>query len=245
MSNKILITRPTTQGRELVAKLAELGIESISQPLFDYGANATTNDIKHRLDQANAPILIFVSVAAVAYADRALPIGQWPYQSIIAVGEATQTALQNRGITSICPEQHDSEGLLTLPELSNIEGQDIIIVRGDGGRELIAEQLSLRGANVNYLESYQRVWRTFANDIAQQWKNEQINCIVTTSNALLDYTLGLLGQLDSYWQETCLWVVASERIAMRAKQAGLAKVINANGASDRAIIAAISQNGTR
>ena len=242
---KVLITRPKAQGRELVKKLAEIDIASISQPMFDYRLNTSAAEIKAILEGRTDPILIFVSCAAVDYVHQAWPLENWPHKHIIAVGTATQKSLLSHGLSSVCPEQHNSEGLLALDELTEVKGQNIIIIRGNGGRELIAEELGARGGKITYIESYQRNWHQIDTKLPQKWKKNQINCIVITSMALLEHTLKLLGKLDSYWQDTCLWIVASERIAKQATQAGLNNVINAHGASDGAIMTAISQNGTK
>ena len=242
---RVLITRPQEQGRELVKQLAEIGISSISQPMFDYSQNSSESEIKTLVQEHANPILIFVSCAAVEFANLAWPLKNWPHKHIIAVGSATQKALAALGLASVCPRQHNSEGVLALAELTDVKEQNIVIIRGNGGRELMAEQLDARGAKVSYLESYRRNWHAIDTKLPQAWKKAQINCIVITSIALLEHTLKLLGKLDTYWQDSCLWIVASERIAKCAKQAGLQRVINADGANDLAIKSAISQHGTR
>jgi len=242
---RVLITRPQEQGRELVNKLAEIGIWSVSQPMFDYSQNSSQGEIETLLQEHANPILIFVSCAAVEFANQAWPLKEWHYKHIIAVGTATQKSLEALDLACVCPKQHNSEGVLALQELADVDGQDIVIVRGNGGRELMAEELDARGAKVSYVESYRRNWHSIDTNLPQQWKKAQINCIVITSIALLKHTLKLLGRLDTYWQDACLWVVASERIAKHAEQAGLQRVINAQGANDQAIMSAISQHGTR
>ena len=82
-----------------------------------------------------------------------------------------------------------------------------------------------------------------AQNPVPEWKNKQINCIVVTSNALLDNIVRLINNSDDDWKNTCLWIVASERIAERAKQLGLLNVVNANGANDQAIMGAINNHG--
>ena len=164
------------------------------------------------------------------------PLKHWQHDSAIAVGTATQKALHQAGLENvICPEQHNSEGVLALPELSQVDGREIIIVRGDGGRELMADTLTQRGAKVNYLESYQRIWLSLPKDTPQQWRAQEINCLVITSNALLERIIDLLAPLDEFWRKSCCYVVASDRIADKAKTLGLERVINAGGADDKAI----------
>jgi uroporphyrinogen-III synthase len=66
---------------------------------------------------------------------------------------------------------------------------------------------------------------------------------VITSNALLESIVHLIKNSDSYWKTTCLWIVASERIAQQAKQLGLLNIVNAHGANDQAILNAITLHG--
>ncbi len=55
------------------------------------------------------------------------------------------------------PEVSDSEHLLRLPALQNVEQQQVLILRGNGGRELIKDALVRRGAKVHYSETYKRI----------------------------------------------------------------------------------------
>lgn len=271
---QLLITRPQKQGLELARKLAQVGIASFCQPLFDYKTiddetnnhkiiNYKTNnynkiDYKTTNDESaftSNAIIIFVSVAAVEHANKIMPISQWRTQNIIAVGSATQKALKSLNLDSISPENHDSEGVLVLTELSaeKVRNQLVVIVRGDGGRELMAQTLTKRLAKVVYFESYQRIWRNFPDNIAQKWQADEINAIVITSNASLIRLTGLLSgltcadfpcnkglehsyKLNDYWKNSCLWIVASQRIANYAKQLGLTQVINAHGANDESML---------
>lgn len=238
---KVLITRPTKKTQALAQSLAAIGIACVNQPLFDYQPLADHQTSKSLLTNDN--IIIFVSVAAVEFANTIFAARNWRYQHIIAVGNATKVALQHLGINNVfCPKQENSEGLLALPVLNKSFCSDpITIVRGDSGREHLAEQLSEQGAKVSYLESYQCVWRTFTDDIGRQWFKQQINCIVVTSNAILEKLIQLTvtpnnaQQLTEYWRNQCLWVVASQRIADTAKQFGLTHVMISEGASENAI----------
>lgn len=240
---KVLITRPEKQGRVLAQQLQQTGIHSLCQPLFDYQALATAQQTKALLSADPSAIVIFVSVAAVEFAQQSYPSAQWQYRQVIAVGKATQLALKALGVDALSPTLQTSEGLLALPCLADIKDEHIIIVRGDGGRELIAQHLQQGGANVHYLESYQKVWRQLTQKHEQQWQNHQINCIVVTSNASLERIVQLIKNSESYWLDTCLWIVASARIAKHASQLGVRHIINADGANDQAIIAAIALYG--
>ncbi|MGB1262318.1 MAG: uroporphyrinogen-III synthase [Cognaticolwellia sp.] len=237
---KLLITRPEKAGRDLQLCLQQQGYQSYCQPLFDYQPRASHQQLLALQAQVSRPIIIFISVAAVEFANKLMPISAWPKQAVVAVGRATQQALQALNVRALVPKTHDSEGLLALSSLHDVQQKDVIIVRGDGGRELIADDLRQRGASVHYFESYQRVWRSHSVEHVKTWQQQQINCILITSNALLEFIVNLIRDTDSYWQDECLWIVASERIANNAKQLGIKRIINANGASTKAIMATLT-----
>jgi uroporphyrinogen-III synthase len=238
---KLLITRPESAGRDLQNCLQQLGYQSHCQPLFDYQNSASAEQLLALQQQTTRPIVIFISVAAVEFVNKLLPIASWSTQDIIAVGSATSQALQALGINALVPEKHDSEGLLALTPLQKVNNKDVIIIRGNGGRELIAEKLHSRGASVHYFESYRRVWRNYTNELIKTWRQQQINCILITSNALLEFIVNLLDDSDSYWKDNCLWLVASERIAIAAKTMGIRHIVNTNGANSKAIINTLSR----
>jgi len=254
----VLITRPEEKGLQLTQQLNSIGINSICQSFFEYQPYTNEQQIRQMLKKSPPDIIIFVSVAAVIFANRALRIKEWFNKSssqpiqVFAVGHATKKALNGCSIEDVISHKdQNSEGLLTLCGLNEVQYKNILIVRGDGGREYLNDILSERGATVNYLESYQRIWLTFNHAIVKQWQADQINVIVVTSNALLQRIVDLITTfintlpsdeklMLSHWQQNCLWVVASRRIAERAKALGLINIVNAKGANDQAIIKALS-----
>ena len=78
----------------------------------------------------------------------------------IAVGSQTAQALRQQGFTHIHapPHGNDSEAVLTLPIWHTLpKGSRIVIIRGQGGREQLAQTLRQRGFAVQYAECYQRI----------------------------------------------------------------------------------------
>jgi len=240
---KVLITRPEAKAQQLALLLNEQDITNTCQALFDYQPYASTQATNTALQSAD--ILIFVSVAAVEFAHASSPflvnsLPKGSSQLFIAVGNATKQALLALGITQVLspPQQQEhSEGLLKLTELAHVRNKKVVIFRGNGGREHIANCLIQRGADVSYIESYQRVWRTLPKNIATQWQAQQINCIVITSNdillALIKYLTSATDNTDNYWQTQCLWIVVSERIEQNAKDLGLIHVMNTQSANSQ------------
>jgi len=246
----VLITRPEEQGRVLAKALNQQGYQTHCQPLFGYQEKAPLEQYHQTL--GNKPdTFIFISVAAVKFANNTYPLTQWISTKdkavlVIAVGQKTANMLNTLGISNVLtPQKQTSEGVLALAELSQCNHQNIVIVRGNSGRELMFDTLTHRGAKVSYLESYQRHWHQLPADISQHWQQLEINCIVITSNDLLQRVVQLMQlqeqtSLIAYWQQTCIWVVASKRIEESAKALGLVNIICAEGASDQAIIRAIN-----
>jgi uroporphyrinogen-III synthase len=244
---RVLITRPEDKARTLATKLAALAQveQCLIKPLLSFTANPAGQTLTHQLKEQTPEKIIFISVPAVDFAMHYCPPKSWPQESeIFAVGDATAKRLQEHGFKSVLtPVKHDSEGLLQLPPFTSIEQQNILIIRGNGGRELLKEELSRRGANVDYSEVYQRQWPSLSATTAQQWKTQGINCIVITSNEMLIKVNALLEYDHNHWQQNVLLIVASERIQNTAKNLGYQQVINAGGASDQAIYSALSKLG--
>lgn len=243
-SLNVLITRPEFKGQALSMSLKNIGIRAQHCNLFTYQESSLEkikNQCERLLTKSNESTLIFVSVAAVEYANRIIPSNLWCYRQVFSIGDATQAKLNDLGLASVSPERQNSEGLLQIKELEAVSDDDIVIVRGDAGRELIFDTLNQRGAHVSYAQSYQRVWLKPSSNEIINWYKKRVNCIVVTSVAILEFMLDLVMNgndlsTKEHWLESCFWVVASERIAKQAKTLGLNNVINAQSADNQHLL---------
>ena len=140
----------------------------------------------------------------------------------------------------ICPKQGaNSEALLATEELQYIEGQKIVIFRGQGGRELLAQTLSQRGAAVEYAEVYLRA-KPDTNPAELASRQPAIDLITATSNENLQnlYEMTEIGQRD--WLLSKQLVVISERTAKLAKQLGFrSAAIVAQESNDQGLVNAM------
>jgi len=113
-----------------------------------------------------------------------------------AVGGGTAAALRARGIEQVLvpPVGGDSESLLALPAMQQVSGQRVLVFRGVGGREQLADTLRARGAHVEYVECYRRV-RTQADPepLRARLRRGELDAITAASGEALANLLELTG----------------------------------------------------
>ncbi|WP_153914184.1 uroporphyrinogen-III synthase [Shewanella sp. TC10] len=236
---KVLLTRPEGRNQAMVQQLKTKGVDCIVTPLLAVAPTHFSIDT-HQLSTSDC--IIFISTNAVHFAALSLN-NNFPDCRYYAVGQATADALRQFNIEAeVAPQDNqDSEGLLSLNSLSEIKNQHIVIIRGVGGRETIAEQLTLRQAKVNYWEVYQRVMpKLDAQSVCSQWQTAKIDTIVVTSGEVLVNLINLVPKELFAWLQSCHIIVPSHRVEQRAKTAGFCHVTNANGANTEAVIQALS-----
>ena len=158
----IVVTRPHAAAEALAAPLAAEGARVWLLPALAIEELRPRAEVEAILDDlARFDMAIFVSANAVEKGlAAARRHGPWPGRiAIAAIGEATAQALRNCGLGPVISpaERHDSEALLGLAPLQAVKGQNIVVFRGEGGREHLKEALEARGARVAYAECYRRV----------------------------------------------------------------------------------------
>jgi uroporphyrinogen-III synthase len=136
----------------------------------------------------------------------------------------------------------DSEELLSHPALEHPAGQRILLLKGEGGRELLASTLRARGAEVVEFALYRR--RPVKYDVlalGQRLRAFGASALLVASGETLDLLLGLLRQMPAGTIPAGIPVIApGERVATLARAAGLAPVVVAANASDAAMLDALS-----
>jgi uroporphyrinogen-III synthase len=242
----VLVTRPTGQAEPLIRLLEQAGAHAIHLPAL---AIVPPRDpqraaaVVERL--ANFDVAIFVSANAVRHGLALIggPAGLPARLRIAAVGEATARALHAAGIERVVvpASRFDSEALLALPELAHVAGQNIVIVRGEGGRELLADTLTARGARVEHLECYRRVKPDVdAAAAVREWAAGRIDIATVTSTEALRNLHELLGPEGQRCLARTPLVVVSGRIAQVARELGLAgEILVSRAASDADILDAV------
>lgn len=220
----IAVTRPPEQATKLTAAIEAAGGAVISFPLLDIQGLPDLSDFH----QAITPIaqfdwVIFISSNAVQHGMPLLKqAGIPPHLKFAAIGPTTVASLQGFGIDKILSpqERFDSESLLALDAFQSMQGQGVLIVRGVGGREVLAETLKQRGAEVVFGECYRRVNpQNSAQVLAQAHAQDKLQGIVVTSSEALRFLLDL--SQNAAWLQSTPLFVNHARIAEQALAAGL------------------------
>ncbi|HJW01771.1 MAG TPA: uroporphyrinogen-III synthase [Azospira sp.] len=228
----IVVTRPRAQAASLAQAIAAAGGTPLIYPLLEIDA-ADLGPLQavapHLADYA---IVFCVSPNAVEHAlPTLLAAGPWPAATRPAsVGLGTEKAYARFGLTQVIAprERFDSEALLELPEFQAeaVNGKKVLILRGDGGRELVRDTLEARGATVDVLTCYHR--RPPAQGPApllDAWAAGRLDALTVSSSEALRYLWDLLDAQGRGRLAATPVFVPHARIADAARGLGLAQVV--------------------
>jgi uroporphyrinogen-III synthase len=131
--------------------------------------------------------------------------------------------------------------LLALPAMQQVAGRRVVIFRGNGGREHLAETLRQRGARVDYIEAYRREQPDV--DIAPllaQWRAGAIDIATVNSAQSLVNLAGLMESGGAALLRATPLLVVTRRMLPVARQLGFAEVpVVAEDATDAAVLRAL------
>ncbi len=230
----IVVTRPRQQAGELADAIAAQGGLPLLFPLLEIGPApdpAPLEQVAARLGEFR--LAVFVSPNAVQYALPTLLASRpWPPTlQAVAVGPGTVRALAAAGIaSSLCPAtRFDSEALLELPELApaQVAGQGVLILRGNGGRELLGDTLAARGARVERLACDSRSGPgAGSGEFLARLEAGSLDALILSSSEALAHLLALVPAAGPRQRLLDLPLfVPHARIAAGASAAGFTRVV--------------------
>ena len=242
---RVLLTRPAEESAALAAALSKAGIFSSSLPLLDIEPLPVTPEqqaVFGDLGRYCAVIVVSKPAArlAVQQLDHASPQLPW-----FSVGAATAQVLADHGLCVHYPQTgDDSEALLQLPALREAIARPdarVLILRGEGGRELLAERLREQGASVDYLEVYRRSLPPYAPGVLpERIAAERLNGLVVSSGQGFEHLRQMAGEAWPALARLPLFVPSS-RVAEMARLAGAKLVVDCRGASATALLTALRE----
>ena len=243
---KILVTRPDHQAENLCKLIEKQGWEAIRFPVIEIQARPlSVQEIRRIQDLDQYQQIFFVSANAVNFALQRMQDKMESLQKIscIAVGNASYKALSLSGLNNVIkPEQgFNSEAILAMPEMQHMHDKSCLIIRGEGGRELLADSLRERGARVDYLEVYKRVMpQPDSRLIVEYLHQKALAAIFIYSGDALRNLVKILAceDINKNLLNTPV-VVISRRVQAIAKKIGFKKIIIADEASDAAMLNAL------
>ena len=243
----VLVTRPAHQAENLSRLIDERNGVAVRFPTLAIVALDDSCTIQNTLAHLDRyQWLVFISANAVTmhsyYSDDG-KIKQFKSVRIAAIGKATAQALALAGLpVDLVPESgYNSEALLAMPQMQQINGQRYLIVRGKGGREELATTLRSRGATVEYLDVYERIIPGIdSSDLSLLLAQDKLDVITATSGEVLQ---NLLIMLEAKYHQRLLGVplvVVSNRIRQIAADMGFKRIAVTNSPSDVAILETVT-----
>ncbi len=238
----VLVTRPAVQCAVLCAEIERQGGTAIAFPAVEIEPVA----IEAMVTAADYDLVVFVSVNAVEHGARHVTRSE--RTRIAAIGRATAAALAAAELAAdIVPDAgFTSEALLAHPQLQLTDGARVLIVRGEGGRELLRETFVTHGMSVETREVYRRVRPAVdparVAEVEAHWADEGIDIVTATSIETLENLQALLTERGRQLLSSTALLVPSRRIVAAAVGAGLrGEAIVAAGADDASMIGALAQ----
>jgi len=202
---RILVTRPRDQAGDLVAQLESMGAQAIEAPMIrivppeDYGP----------LDEACARIgefdwIIFSSANAVEVLIGRLLAGPKDLRALngarlCGVGPATAEKLARHGLkVDLMPPEYRAEAIIrALADAGDVNGLKVLLPRADIGREVLADELRKKGAEVTEAIAYRTVMvdpeREGEPDVYRMLLERHIDVVTFTSASAVRNFVRVLG----------------------------------------------------
>ncbi len=248
MSVSVLVTRPEVQAEAFIRDIVRQGWHAQPFSTLEIAPLELKGAEKQKvLDLDLYHVVICVSPNAAELGMSAIS-DYWPQMPVrqhwIAVGPATAEVLKSWGISPLVPQSgSNSESVLQMPELQSVDAQRILILKGEGGRNLISNALRMRGAKVDYLHLYTRKQPDHDPQVLCQWLTAGYSkrVITVTSGDALKHLLALGEQVRESLLELPI-VVVSERLQRFARSQGFSEIWVSEGAGIPALMQCLKQH---
>ncbi|MFT7228817.1 MAG: uroporphyrinogen-III synthase [Methylophilaceae bacterium] len=238
----VAITRPSNQAKKLTQLIKAAGGNVIPFPLIEIIALDDVTQFEQIITDINDyDWMLFISSNAVQNSmPRLIKQGIPKHLKFAAIGPTTAETLKDFGINEVLvpKDRFDSESLLSLPTMQDMQGKRVMLVRGIGGRDVLANTLTQRGAQVTFAECYQRINpQTNCDALAKAFTKQQLQRIVVTSSEAMRYLLTMAG--DTEWLKQVTLCVNHARVAEEPLKIGLTVKV-AHGSGDDAMLAILT-----
>ena len=218
-SGRVLLTRAGSENAPLAPALEAVGFEVAICPLMQIQALESRPEAQTAISPLDHYQAVVVTSKHAARLFRERVEDRWPQWPVgihwLALGTGTADILADAGLTVTVPDRgHRSEDLLALPLWQS--QPFTLLVKGEGGRDLIAPTLRAAGCRVDTLAVYRRVFpeydRARLAALLCDWRPE---VIVLLSAETLRHFLHLSENV-MYSRRDVRFLVPSDRVAAEA-----------------------------
>jgi uroporphyrinogen-III synthase len=252
---KLLVTRPAAQAAEWVTWLRERGVEAQALPLIGIFAPPDAAPVREAwVALASRRLVVFVSPNAAEQFFALRPVNvAWPPATLAgSPGPGTSRVLRSLGVPAgdiVEPAadaaQFDSESLWRQLATRDWHGASVLIVRGESGRDWLAETLREHGASIDFVTAYQR-GAPSPNEAERRLLREAVahpraHAWLFSSSESIAHLEALAPLTD--WQAAQA-LATHPRIALRAREAGFGQVHECRPSVD-AVVACLQSIGNR
>jgi uroporphyrinogen-III synthase len=249
---RVIVTRPRDQAEGWLPALREAGFDAQALPLIEIAPAPDEGSVRQAwADVPACALVMFVSAHAVRHFFDAAPHpgASWPAGTWAgSTGAGTSAALRAVGVPPgrivepAAGARADSEGLWQVLVGLDWRRTQVLIVRGEQGRDWLAETLTAAGATVRFVAAYARrvpalgaqeralLQGALAHPAGHAW---------VFSSAEAVHHLGELAPGAAWAQSQA--VATHPRIALAVREAGFGQVAEAAGAQLRAVLAALGR----
>lgn len=240
----VVVTRPAHQAAYLAGLIQEAGGYPILFPTMEIVELEDTTILDGLIDRLEQfDIAVFVSPNAVGCAmKRIMARRAWPPAlHAAAIGAGGVRRLREHGLAKvIAPRRFDSEALLNLAPMRNVQGRRIVIFRGVGGRELLGNTLRERGAEIEYAECYRRrMPDADASSLREACARGDVHALTATSSEGLRNLVQLAGKDYLQWLARLPLFVTHPRIEATARTLRFSTIIMTGQGDDNLVPAAV------
>jgi len=234
----VVITRPAHQTENLQLKLEAVGVHTILFPLIEIAPPDDLALVKKQLDNfQNYDLVIFVSANAVEQTFNYIESAKFELVKVATTGKKTASALEGAGVKAdFFPAQiFNSEALLAIPDFKEFcDGKKIAIVRGEGGRDLLRDELLLIASSVDYINTYQRTCPQKNLDLLEQHARKgELDAVLLTSGTSVTNFFNLVKKAS--WINDITLLLGSSRMQKKIPDSFQGKLVLAEDPSDETL----------
>lgn len=234
-----LVTRPQPKASETANALVAQGFEALVLP----AVSIELLSAKGPTLNAGYDVIVVTSSYARTYLEHYVSTLTHAHSHFVCVGSSTAQMVEHclkkqalKASIEIASPQN-SEGVIASHVFLDIANKTVAILKGRGGRRVIADYLIQNKAKTDIYEVYQRTG-AFRVSGMNQVDGKSIRCIIVTS---VDIAEQIFEYFSLDWLKGRIFIVASQRIYDYVMTKGAQHIMLSGSASTESIVLCANQ----